>query len=225
MGIINPFRKEFDKKTVHYQKAKSKNLLLIFTRNPELGKCKTRLAATVGKQSALDIYKFLLQHTASITKNLNAIKQVWYSEEIWREDIWDNASFEKRLQEGSDLGVRMANAFTAGFDAGFERICIIGSDMFDLDQNHIEAAFTSLDKHDFVLGPAEDGGYYLFGMTAFKPSVFLNKKWGTSSVLADTLEDLKNEKVHLLDVRNDVDLYEDIAELEAFEPFLTHIKK
>ena len=68
MGIINPFKKEIDEKTVQYTKALPKNLLIIFTRNPELGKCKTRLAATVGNENALDIYKFLLQHTFNITK-------------------------------------------------------------------------------------------------------------------------------------------------------------
>ena len=225
MGIINPIKKEFDKKTVHFQNATSKNLLLIFTRNPELGKCKTRLAATVGDESALNIYKFLLQHTANITKKLNAVKQVWYSEEIWEDDIWDNSTFDKKLQTGADLGVRMANAFSEGFDRGFEKICVIGSDMFDLDQSDVEAAFDGLNDNDFVVGGAEDGGYYLLGMTAFKKDVFENKDWGTETVLKDTLNDLENEKLLLLEVRNDVDLYEDIAGIHIFEPFLKHLEK
>lgn len=225
MGILNPFKKEFDKKTLHYQKASSKNLLLIFTRNPELGKCKTRLANTVGKQSALDIYKFLLQHTANITKKLSAAKQVWYSEEIWTTDIWDNAIFDKKLQTGSNLGVRMANAFTEGFASGYEKICIIGSDMYDLTTSDIERAFTILDAADFVIGPAVDGGYYLMGMTAFKKDVFENKNWGTATVLDATIANLANEKVHLLEERNDIDIYDDVVGLEAFEPFLKHVKK
>jgi len=225
MGILNPFKKEIDEKAVEYSKALPKNLLLIFTRNPELGKCKSRLAATVGKQSALDIYKFLLQHTAHITKNLNTVKQVWYSEEIWENDIWDNTVFDKKLQEGADLGVRIANAFTEGFEAGFKKICVIGSDMYDLKQVDIEDAFEGLNDSDFVIGGAEDGGYYLLGMTKFKPAVFENKNWGTETVLEDTMGDLKNEKVHLLEIRNDVDIYEDIAENAAFEPYLKHVKK
>ena len=69
------------------------SLLLIFTRNPELGKCKTRLAAKVGDTVALDIYEFLLQHTVSFTKNLAVEKWVFYSEEIWENDIWDNSTY------------------------------------------------------------------------------------------------------------------------------------
>ncbi|MDB4292627.1 TIGR04282 family arsenosugar biosynthesis glycosyltransferase [Maribacter sp.] len=225
MGIINPFKKEIDKKTVQYTKALPKNLLLIFTRNPELGKCKTRLAATIGKQSALDIYKFLLQHTANISAKLNTVKQVWYSEEIWRNDIWNNSVFDKKLQEGEDLGVRMANAFTEGFAAGFEKICVIGSDMHDLEQVDLEDAFEGLNDSDYVIGGAEDGGYYLLGMKKFNTDLFQNKNWGTETVLEATMSDLKNEKVHLLDVRNDIDVYEDIAQNKAFEPFLKHIRK
>lgn len=225
MGIINPFKKEIDEKTVNYTKAIPKNLLLIFTRNPELGKCKTRLAATVGNENALAIYKFLLQHTARITKNLNAVKQVWYSEEVWENDIWENSVYAKKLQKGEDLGVRMANAFTSGFAAGFEKICIIGSDMYDLNQIDLEQAFESLNNNDYVIGGAEDGGYYLLGMKKFNPNLFQNKNWGTKTVLSNTLSDLENEKVHLLQVRNDVDIYEDIMGIKAFEPFLKHVKK
>ncbi len=225
MGIINPFKKEFDKKTVHYQKGIQKNLLLIFTRNPELGKCKTRLAATIGNESALEIYKFLLQHTAEISRNLHTAKQVWYSEEIWEHDIWENSIFDKKIQFGEDLGIRMANAFKEGFANGYEKICVIGSDIHDLTTSDLKKAFSVLNDNDFVIGPAEDGGYYLLGMTSFRKNVFENKNWGTEQVLEKTLADLENEKVHLLEVRNDVDVYEDIVEIEVFEPFLKHLKE
>jgi len=80
MSIILPQEKNKEAATVNYHNVASKNLLLIFTRNPELGKCKTRLASTIGDQSALEIYKFLLNHTADLTTDVNAAKQVWYSE-------------------------------------------------------------------------------------------------------------------------------------------------
>ena len=198
----------------------SKNLLLIFTRNPELGKCKTRLAATVGNETALEIYKFLLQHTVSITKNIPAVKQVYYSEEIWEKDIWNTTIFEKKLQNGANLGDRMANAFEQGFENGFEKILVIGSDMYDLDATTIENAFSELDKSDFVIGPAQDGGYYLLGMKKFITNVFKNKAWGTHTVLNDTLKNLEKYKIKLLDIRNDVDVYEDIKDISAFNSFL-----
>ena len=223
MGIINQKQDKHDKKTIHFTLASSKDLLLIFTRNPELGKCKTRLAKTVGDETALDIYSFLLGHTVSVTQNLNAAKQVWYSEEIWEDDIWDDTFYDKKLQKGPDLGIRMANAFQEGFASGYERILIIGSDMFDLDQKDLENAFAQLKQNDFVIGPAEDGGYYLLGMKSFEANLFQDKSWGQASVLKDTLADLKGEKLAILEERNDVDVYEDIKDNQAFQHFLKHV--
>ena len=203
----------------------SDNLLLIFTRNPELGKCKTRLAATVGNETALDIYKFLLEHTASISENLAFDKQVYYSEEVWEDDVWDPEIFSKKLQQGIDLGERMHNAFNEGFKAGYEKICIIGSDMFDLSQANLEDAFTKLEENDFVIGPAEDGGYYLLGMKMLHKQLFQDKAWGTGNVLKHTLKNLEGKKFSELPTRNDVDLYEDIKDLDAFQPFFKNLKK
>ena len=224
MGIIVNNKSEADEKTIHFTLVGSKNLLLIFTRNPELGKCKTRLAATVGEQAALDIYQFLLHHTAAITENLSVAKHVYYSETIWRNDLWNDGIYAKKLQQGTHLGQRMANAFLDGFDAGFEKICIIGSDMYDLCQADIEKAFSVLDQNDFVVGPAKDGGYYLLGMKKWLPDLFQNKEWGKDSVLAATLDDLHDEKVFSLTVKNDVDIYEDIEGVKAFQPFIKHVK-
>ena len=201
----------------------SEELLIIFTRNPELGKCKTRLAATIGDQAALDIYKFLLDHTVKITTPLSCDKQVHYSVAVRDNDRWDPKVFEKYQQSGEDLGARMSLAFDQGFQAGYQRIIIIGSDMYDLSQSDIEAAFEHLKTSDYVVGPALDGGYYLLGMNIRTPELFVGKDWGTDSVLKDTLADLKNRSNTLLDQRNDVDLYEDIQGIEAFTPFIKHL--
>ncbi|MAZ27442.1 MAG: glycosyltransferase [Cytophagaceae bacterium] len=221
MGILST--KETDEKdefTADFHFPSSDKLLIIFTRNPELGKCKTRLAATVGDEAALEIYTFLLKHTAAITNALHADKQVHYSEKIRAHDLWDETIYEKKLQQGDDLGERMHNAASSGFKNGFRRIIIIGSDMYDLDTRDIEQAFDKLQKHDFVLGPAQDGGYYLFGMKTLNSQVFKNKNWGTETVLEDTLKDLQGENVALLDTRNDVDYYEDIKDIAAFQKFI-----
>jgi len=223
MSIIVPQTNKKDKKAIHYLSVNSKNLLLIFTRNPVLGQCKTRLAVTVGDKVALDIYRFLLNHTFAITNELPVQKQVYYSNEIWKDDIWDSLIFDKHLQSGSDLGERMANAFRKGFENGFEKIIIIGSDMYDLDMTDVEVAFNALLQNDFVIGPAEDGGYYLLGMNTFNESVFKNKNWGKEEVFQDTMDDLKNEKVYLLKSKNDIDLYEDVKHIEAFQPYLKNI--
>lgn len=198
----------------------SENLLLIFTRNPVLGKCKTRLAATIGDGKALEVYKFLLNHTMGITTPLPVNKIVYYSETILQDDLWNPKIFNKELQSGGNLGERMLTAFKSGFQQGYKRIILIGSDVYDLNTKDLETAFSKLTENDAVLGPAEDGGYYLIGMTEFIPEVFKNKEWGTSSVLKATLNDLKDKRLELLEPRNDVDLYEDIKNIPAFRPFL-----
>ncbi|WP_062062586.1 TIGR04282 family arsenosugar biosynthesis glycosyltransferase [Aquimarina longa] len=200
---------------------KGKKLLLIFTRNPELGKCKTRLAATIGDQAALDIYTFLLQHTASITKRLNVDKEVHYSIKIREQDIWNPQIYNKKQQIGEDLGQRMEYAFAKGFEQGYENIIIIGSDMYDLNQKDIENAFDHLESYDYVIGPAEDGGYYLFGMKSLNSQVFKNKIWGTNTVLKDTLKNIEKKQIKLLEERNDIDYYDDIKDIAVLKKFLS----
>lgn len=199
------------------------SLLLIFTRNPELGKVKTRLAAAVGDQTALDIYTFLLDHTVSITKDLPVTKRVFYTEKVQEDDIWATKYFEKRLQTGTDLGERMKSAFAQGFKEGFKKIVVIGSDMYDLSSSEILEAFDKLETHDYVIGPATDGGYYLLGMQDLKDDIFENKAWGTSSVLKETLADIQDESLAKLAAKNDVDTIDDIRNHKAFQQFLIDI--
>ncbi|CAA0170876.1 TIGR04282 family arsenosugar biosynthesis glycosyltransferase [Tenacibaculum maritimum] len=198
----------------------NKNLLLIFTRNPELGKVKTRLAKAVGNETALTIYKFLLDKTKKVTQNLNCDKAVYYSVQVRNHDIWEEKNYQKKLQKGEDLGIRMHNAFQKAFENNYEKVLIIGSDLYDLTPNHIHEAFDKLNSNEVVIGPAKDGGYYLLGMKKLIPSIFKNKNWGTSSVRKDTLKDLEKVNVHLLEPLNDVDLIEDIEDHPAFYQFL-----
>jgi rSAM/selenodomain-associated transferase 1 len=196
------------------------NLLLIFTRKPVLGQCKTRLAKTVGDQAALDIYKLLLEHTAKTSAKVHAHKQVWYTKAVVDDDCWDNCIFNKQLQPEGDLGEKMAYAFQQGFSEGFKRIVVIGSDLYDLEVSDIQDAFQALYTHDAVIGPATDGGYYLLGLSRMCTSVFKNKSWGMSSVFEATTEDLKPYKLHVLSPKNDVDYYEDIAGISIFEEII-----
>jgi len=184
--------------------------LLIFTRNPELGKVKTRLAKTIGDVNALRVYKDLLQHTMEQTKNIGCDKFVFYDSAIVEGDIWKDELYQKRIQSNGDLGHKMQSAFELLFDMGYTNCIIVGSDLFDLKSELIEAAFAELHKHDVVLGPAEDGGYYLLGLREMYGPLFQNKDWGTSSVFADTLKDLKTKDIHLMPTLNDIDTFEDL---------------
>ena len=104
----------------------------------------------------------------------------------------------------------MRNAFQNAFESGYEKVVLIGSDLYDLTSAHIEQAFQQLNSNDLIIGPAEDGGYYLLGMKTLQPKIFDNKKWGSSSVLNDTLADIEKLNVHLLETRNDIDTFDDL---------------
>ena len=199
----------------------SRQALLIFTRNPELGKCKTRLAATVGDHAALEIYLHLLRHTATVCFRLEeADKYVYFSEFAGESELWDPAHFTPEIQEGSDLGARMRHAFETAFARGYRRVVVIGSDLPDLQTADLQQAFVDLQTHEVVLGPASDGGYYLLGLTELVPGLFENKSWGGKRVLEETLSDLEGFRISLLTEKNDVDRYEDIAERPEFQPYL-----
>lgn len=197
----------------------NKNLILIFTRNPELGKVKTRLAASVGNENALEIYIQLLEHTKKVVLETPYDKQILYSEEINHADMWDSRFFQKKLQVGLDLGERMQNAFQDGFDNGYDKIVIIGSDLIALESSDITAAVDNLDDNEVVIGPAEDGGYYLLGMKKIPNNLFKDKEWGTDTVLKNTLLDIANLKYHLLQEKNDIDTYEDIKNVPLFNKY------
>jgi rSAM/selenodomain-associated transferase 1 len=197
----------------------SKKALIIFTRNPELGKCKTRLAAKIGDENALEVYKFLLNHTAHISKDIKADRYVFYSENIKKEDFWESGVFRKKLQIGTGLGARMQNAFSELLEMGYEKVIIIGSDLLDLNAELVNDAFNQLDSNEVVIGPAIDGGYYLLGMKVLHPNIFENKTWGTETVLKDTKGDLQNSKLHLLKELNDIDTFEDMQQYEQLKKF------
>lgn len=194
---------------------------MIFTRNPELGKVKKRLAVDIGDKEALDLYNFLLKHTFQVTRDLPVDKVVYYSEAIQTGDIWDEANFDKAVQRGNGLGERMKNAFIEGFQKGYRNIVIIGSDLYDLQKEDLEKAYLELEQHDYVLGPAQDGGYYLIGKKSLNSTLFENKSWGSDTVLQETLKDLTKEHIILLEERNDIDTLED---LEAHPELQQYIK-
>jgi rSAM/selenodomain-associated transferase 1 len=206
--------------TLFINMTESKNALIVFTRNPELGKVKTRLAATIGNQSALEIYKLLINHTVRTTSTINADKYVFYSENIQQNDAWNPDFFIKKLQNGNDLGERMKNAFDLLFKKGYQKIVIVGSDIYELNSQDIEDSFIALKKSSFVIGPAKDGGYYLLGMTQLNKKIFKNKNWGTDTVFNDTIIDLKENIVVLLSKKNDIDIYDDLKNDEVFNQFL-----
>jgi len=194
----------------------ARRLLIIFVRNPLLGKVKTRLAATVGNQRALEIYQKLLEYTVDITRTLPVDKVVFYSDFVASKDIWEDTVYRKQLQSQGDLGQKIKSAFDFGFKSGYRRICIIGSDCIELTAEIIMEGFEQLSTYDALLGPSRDGGYYLLGLNQMQGSVFEGKNWGTDSVASDTVADFKllGLSYGLLRPLNDVDVEEDLGSYE-----------
>ena len=188
----------------------TKTLVIVFVKNIKLGKVKTRLAKTIGNQGAFEVYTELVKLTETATTHMQADKRIYFSETIL-DDQW--MGFSKYTQEGEDLGARMKNAFQDGFNDGYERIVLIGSDLPDITATHINAGLEALQHSPVVFGPAVDGGYYLIGLSKLQNSVFNDKPWSASHLLEVTLDELKTLEVpfELLDTLNDIDTFEDLT--------------
>lgn len=191
-----------------------KQALLIFAKNLVSGHVKTRIAATMGSETASAIYKSLLSHTKEVTNYLPVDKTIFYSSSIEVEDLWDNKIYKKQIQSGSDLGSRMQNAFEHSFEEGNAAVGIIGTDCFEITSAIIMNAFAWLKAHDIVIGPATDGGYYLLAMKQMHGELFKDIAWSTSEVLKNTLAicDKLNLSVYLLPQLSDVDTEADLTD-------------
>lgn len=187
-------------------------LLIIFSKNPEAGQVKTRLARDIGEKKALEIYEILREHTALVTAKVSAERMVFYSSFIPSSDLFRTTTFSFRLQEGVDLGERMFHAIRSGFEAGFHHIVLIGTDCYELSSEILDEAFRALDRSDAVVGPATDGGFYLIGLNKLLPKLFLNREWSTSAVLRESIRILQCHEIpyELLSELSDIDTFDDL---------------
>ncbi len=164
----------------------------------------------MGIEKALAVYEFLLAHTKSITKNITADKFVFYADFSNENDLWNG--YHKKKQQGNNLGERMEDAFEIVFKLGYKKVCIIGSDCYELSERIIVDAFKSLDVCATTIGPANDGGYYLIGMQAPMKNIFKSIIWSTKEVFTQTEKLINHQQysLHLLPALNDVDEEDDI---------------
>lgn len=197
--------------------------LIIFVKNPKIERVKTRLAKDIGEEKAIEVYKLLQKHTRDVALKAGTYNALFYSKSIDESDEWDAEHFDKFVQRKGDLGIKMATAVYQMLKEGFGSIVLIGSDCYDLKPEHIHKAFEVLKEHDVVLGPAEDGGYYLIGMNDFHPRLFADKKWSSEDVYQSTIDTI-NElglKVAELEKLSDVDY---LSDLEKYPDLMEKIK-
>ncbi|MEI7708926.1 MAG: TIGR04282 family arsenosugar biosynthesis glycosyltransferase [Chlorobium sp.] len=190
----------------------SGSLLIIFTKNPEPGLVKTRLARSIGDEKALEVYEKLRCHTALIAEKAAVNRTACYSHFLPATDIFLTEHFNAQLQVGEDLGERMLNAISRGFDEGFRHIVLIGTDCYELSTANLDSAFLALERADAVVGPALDGGFYLIGLNKPIPELFLKREWSTKEVLSGTLDILQclSLSYELLPELSDIDTFEDL---------------
>lgn len=186
-----------------------KEALIVFVKNPKKGKVKTRLAADIGEEKALKVYCDLISFSKSlIYSGLNVY--VFHSPSLLEDFFWANTQNE--LQVKGDLGVKMSTAIQQVLSDGSDKVCVIGSDCFEITQAHIKEAFRALDNNDLVLGPAKDGGYYLIGMKTLQNAIFEEMPWSHPDLMQATLSKAKNLNLNyeLLEELSDVDFVTDL---------------
>lgn len=191
--------------------------LCIFARTPRLGQVKRRLALEIGAPAALETYVALAEDTFA---RLAAVEGM--SAELWLagpvNDVvrrWlQTWSLPLHIQQGDDLGARMAQALACSHAEG-ARAVVVGTDCPPVDGAYVRRAVLALDEVDVVLGPATDGGYALVGTRAPAVEIFRDIPWGTSAVLDATLTRVRELglAVRLLEPVWDVDTAEDLARL------------
>ena len=188
--------------------------LILFTRVPESGKVKTRLAADAGNEKALRVHEYLLEKTIHSIR-VSGFESEVHCPELPEGNIPGNLEFPQLQVEG-DLGQKMARAFQNAFSKGADRVLLIGSECPDLTGEILQKAGTHLIESDLVLGPTKDGGYYLIGMKRFQPALFENIPWSTSEVFNLTFKAASALKlnVSLLPVLEDIDTIQDLETWE-----------
>jgi rSAM/selenodomain-associated transferase 1 len=193
------------------------NVLLLFVKYPEPGSVKTRLGSTIGMERAAEVYREFAQSAfmiaAALTRNLTKV-YVWFAPGGDPSAVRSWVGYQRFVyeeQQGDSLGDRMRHAFREAFGEGATNVVILGTDIPEITASIVDEAFAALQRHDVVLGPSTDGGYYLLGMRAPGCDLFEGVPWSTSEVLAITLRRLEQQRVSfaLLPELSDIDTEED----------------
>ncbi|MEK7793478.1 MAG: TIGR04283 family arsenosugar biosynthesis glycosyltransferase [Candidatus Hydrogenedentota bacterium] len=194
--------------------------IVVFSRYPEPGKAKTRLIPQLGAEGAAELQRRMTTHTwAEAVSCLGMHNAEMHFAGGTIEDMRPvfGSGNTYRPQADGDLGARMSHAFARAFDSLADRVVIIGTDCPDADSAVLRGALDALRKHDLVLGPATDGGYYLIGLrrdcrACALPHLFAGVDWGSDRVLAQTLAIADRQRLRTFTMAplDDVDRPEDL---------------
>lgn len=205
--------------------------LIVFLKVPEKGRVKTRLLKNLDDDFVLKLYKgfiFDLLETLEPVKN-----KLLFVEGLIEEETSISAGNKLKIkallesfigkgydffpQHGQNLGEKMANAFDTVFKKGCERAVLIGTDIPEITCDIIFTAFDILKTQKAVVGPADDGGYYLIGFqkSGFSKHIFDHIEWSTASVFEKTLDCMEKKGISYgcLPKLEDIDTFEDLKAL------------
>ena len=194
-----------------------KKCIIIFLKYPEVAKVKTRLAKSIGKENAVELYKNFILDILNKLNNLNSEICIYFypKDKAFQLKSW-LGNYEYCAQEGNNIGERMKNAFCNQFNKGFHSVVILGSDLPDIDPKLINDSFNLLNKNDVIIGPTFDGGYYLLGLkkSAFLGNEFTGIDWSTNRVFNQTMSILEKNmcKVHKTKISRDIDNIDDLID-------------
>ena len=194
------------------------NTVVIMAKAPVPNEVKTRLIPPLEPEAASLLYHSFLLDKIEQVKSIEANRFVAYapptSESFFRSIM--PPGFSLISQVGEDLGERLANVSKILFELGAEKVVMLDSDTPNLPTDRIHEALSRLDEVDVVLGPCEDGGYYLIGMRSWVPELFHGIPWSTSEVADMTIKKAQSLdlSVSLLDRWYDVDTLIDLERLK-----------
>ena len=180
---------------------KDECLLVIFSKAPVAGKVKTRLIAELGSEGAASLYMQLVKKTLATASQSSINNIILYCTPDDNHPFFGSCAAEFNLelqtQKGHDLGARMANAIMNGLES-YRAVILIGCDCPELSINDLNnAAEQLINGSNIVLGPSEDGGYYLIGLTQYRAELFADIVWGRSNVLLTT-----RNRIEMLDIES-----------------------
>ncbi len=166
------------------------DLLIVFARALQVGKVKTRLIPALGANGALLAYRQLLAATLEAAQGFPGDVELWIDQpDVNLAARARRAGWICRVQQGRDLGERMARAIYSGLQR-YQRVLLVGSDCLLLDREYFQQALTALNDADVVLGASEDGGYVLLGSDQpllWKRNPLTAVRWGGEHALGDTV--------------------------------------
>lgn len=197
--------------------------LFMVTRFPQPGRTKTRLIPALGPEGAAQFQRQMTEHLLTrfqrVCRKHQLALEVHFTGGTPAQMLnWLGHQVALKPQCEGDLGRRLSHAFEQGFTTGLRRVLMVGSDCPGIGSRQIVQALTQLETHDVVLGPAEDGGYYLVGLKKPQPKLFEAVSWGQSCVLQETLAIANHHdlSVSLLNPLPDIDRPEDLPLWAAY---------